>query len=53
MDDIDHCIVFCKRVAPNLFDITKGVAMVSGVDGCFSDEICMIVPAMKFVFVLE
>lgn len=51
--ETNHCIVFCKKVAPNVFDITKGMAMVSGVDGYFSDGICMVAPATKVVFVFE
>ena len=49
----NRCIVFCKKVSPNVFDISKGVAMVSGDKNFFNDGICMIAPATKVVFVFE
>ncbi|MBF0384338.1 MAG: hypothetical protein HQL27_00560 [Candidatus Omnitrophica bacterium] len=49
----NHCIVFCKKMAPNIFDIKKGAAVVGGAKDLFNDGICMIAPAMKVVFVFE
>ena len=49
----NHCVVFCKKVAPNVFDIKKGVAVVNGAKDLFNDGICMIAPATKVVFVFE
>lgn len=49
----NHCVVLCRKVAPNVFDISKGVAVVDGVRDVFNDGICMIAPATKVVFVFE
>jgi len=51
--DENRCIVFCKKVSPNVFDISKGVAVVGGAKTFFNDGICMIAPSTKVVFVLE
>ena len=49
----NRCIVFCKKISPNLYDISKGVAMVAEAKSFFNDGICMIAPATKVVFVFE
>ena len=49
----NHCVVFCKKVAPNVFDISKGVAVLAGAENLTNDGICMIAPAAKVVFVFE
>jgi len=49
----DHCVVFCKKVAPNVFDIRKGIAVVAGTKEYFNDGLCMIAPSAKVVFVIE
>jgi len=50
--EVDHCVVFCKKVGPN-FDINKGVAIVNGAKELFNDGICMIAPGTKVFFVFE
>lgn len=49
----NHCIVFCKKISPDVFSISKGVAVVNGDEMCFDDGICMIAPETKVVFVIE
>ena len=49
----DHCIVFCKKISPDVFSISKGVAVMNGNKGCFTDGICMVAPETKVVFVFE
>ncbi len=49
----NHCVVFCKKVSENVFNIRKGIAVVNGVKTCFNDGICMIAPDTKVVFVFE
>jgi len=51
--EVNHCVLFCKQVAPYVFDIRKGVAVVGGAQDLFNDGICMIAPATKVVFVFE
>ena len=48
-----ECIVFCKKVAPNIFDIKDGFAVVSGAENCFNDGVCMISHSTKVVFVFD
>ncbi len=50
---INHCILFCKKMSPNVFNISKGVAVVEGAETCSNDGICMIAPSTKVVFVFE
>lgn len=49
----NHCVVLCKKVAPNVFDIRKGVAVVGGAKNLFNDGICMVAHSTKVVFVFE
>jgi len=51
--ETNQCVVFCKKVAPNVFDIRKGVAVVDGANNLFHDGTCMIAPSTKVVFVFE
>ncbi|MBF0485083.1 MAG: hypothetical protein HQL16_01085 [Candidatus Omnitrophica bacterium] len=46
-----ECILFCKRVTPNIFDIKDGFAVISGAEDCFNDGVCMISDFTKVVFV--
>lgn len=46
-EEVNHRVVSCKRVTPNLFDRSKGVAVVKGVKNIFNDEVCMIVPSCQ------
>lgn len=48
-----ECILFCKRVAPNKFDIKDGFAIVDGVDKYFHDGVCMIAECTKVVFIFD
>ena len=48
-----ECIVFCKKVAPNIFDIQDGFAVVAGAENCFNDGVCMISNFTKVVFVFD
>ncbi|HOW35183.1 MAG TPA: hypothetical protein PL155_02030 [Candidatus Omnitrophota bacterium] len=47
------CIVFCKKVAPNVFDISKGVAMLKGEKDSFCEGVCTSVPSAKVIFVFK
>ncbi|HBG61732.1 MAG: hypothetical protein A2Y03_04730 [Omnitrophica WOR_2 bacterium GWF2_38_59] len=49
----NHCVVLCKKIAPNVFDIKKGIAIVENAGDYFNDGICMIAPTTKVVFVFE
>lgn len=51
--DANQCVVFCKKVAPNVFDVQRGIAVVGGARTCFNDGACMISPETKVVFVFE
>lgn len=48
-----ECVVFCKKVAPNVFNIRDGFAVVSGTEGCYDDGVCMISNSTKVVFVFD
>lgn len=48
-----ECILFCKRLTPNVFDIKDGFAVVNGVEDCRDDGICMIANFTKVVFVFD
>ena len=48
-----ECIVFCKRVTSNVFDISDGFAVVSGVENCADDGVCMVSNHTKVVFVFH
>ena len=48
-----ECIVFCKRVTSNIFDIQDGFAVVTGAENCVNDGVCMISNATKVVFVFD
>jgi hypothetical protein len=48
-----ECILFCRKVAPNRFDIKDGFAVVPDTAGCFNDGVCMISNFTKVVFVFE
>ncbi len=48
-----ECILFCKRITPNLFEIKDGFAVLAG-DGNYSnDGVCIISKATKVVFVFD
>jgi len=49
----NHCILFCKKVNENVFDIKKGIAVVNKDRVFFNDGICMITSPAKVVFVME
>ena len=49
-NETNCCVVICKRIAPNVFDIRKGVAVVNETKNLFNDEICMIQAATKVIF---
>ncbi|MFA5260907.1 MAG: hypothetical protein WC450_06740 [Candidatus Omnitrophota bacterium] len=51
--DANHCVALCKKAGPGLFDISKGLARIKGDKNFFKDEICMIIPAAKVIFVFE
>ena len=48
-----ECILFCKKVTPNVFSIKDGFAIVPGAKDCFNDGICMISNFTKVVFVFD
>jgi NAD-dependent dihydropyrimidine dehydrogenase PreA subunit len=48
-----ECIVFCKRVTSNIFDIKDGFAVVSGAENCANDGVCMVSNSTKVVFVFD
>ena len=48
-----ECIVFCKKVAPHIFDIKNGFAVVGGGENLYNDGVCMISNSTKVVFVFE
>ncbi|MBF0522182.1 MAG: hypothetical protein HQL24_03895 [Candidatus Omnitrophica bacterium] len=52
-DKGSRCILFCKKVGPNLFDIKKGIAVMAGPDHRFQDGVCIIEPSTKVVFLVE
>jgi hypothetical protein len=51
--ETNHCIVFCEKLAPNVFNIKKGVAVIEGSGTFFNDGVCMVAPETKIVFVFE
>lgn len=53
MKAANQCIVFCKKMAPNVFDIKKGLAVIRRMETGFNDGVCMIAPETKVVFVFE
>ncbi len=55
MDQADgsECILFCKRVTPNIFNIKNGFAIMTGTEECFNDGVCMISNFTKVVFVFD
>jgi NAD-dependent dihydropyrimidine dehydrogenase PreA subunit len=48
-----ECILFCKRVTSNIFDIKDGFAVVAGAENCINDGVCMISNSTKVVFVFD
>ena len=48
-----ECIVFCKRVTANIFDIKNGFAVVGGAENLYNDGVCMISDFTKVVFVFD
>jgi hypothetical protein len=50
---VSECILFCKKVAPNMFDIKGGYATVPDAENCFHDGVCMISDFTKVVFVFD
>ncbi len=50
---VSECIIFCERIAPNMFDIKGGVAMISDMESCFNDGVCAIPNVTKVVFVFD
>jgi hypothetical protein len=48
-----ECIVFCKKVTPNIFDIKDGFAVVAGAEDLYNDGVCMISDFTKVVFVFD
>ena len=48
-----ECIVFCKKVSHNIFDIKNGFAVVGGSEHLYNDGVCMISNVTKVVFVFE
>ena len=50
---VNQCIVFCKQISPDVFKISKGVAVMNGDKMCFDAGMCMVAPETKVVFVLE
>jgi hypothetical protein len=48
-----ECIVFCKRVTSNIFDISDGFAVVTGAEDCANDGVCMVSNSTKVVFVFD
>ena len=48
-----ECIVFCKKVAPNILNIKDGFAIVSGMEDLYNDGVCMISNFTKVVFVFD
>ena len=48
-----ECILFCKKVTPNIFNIKDGFAVVSGAEDAYNDGVCMISNFTKVVFVFE
>ena len=48
-----ECIVFCKKVTPNIFDIKDGFAIVAGSEELYNDGVCMISNFTKVVFVFD
>jgi NAD-dependent dihydropyrimidine dehydrogenase PreA subunit len=52
-DSSSECILFCKKVTPNIFNIKNGFAVIAGSEKCFSDGICMISNFTKIIFVFD
>ena len=48
-----ECILFCQRVAKNIFNIKDGFAIVPESEHCFNDGVCMISNFTKVVFVFD
>jgi hypothetical protein len=48
-----ECILFCKKVSENVFDIKDGCAFVAEAKECFNDGVCMISNFTKVVFVFD
>jgi hypothetical protein len=48
-----ECIVFCKKVAPNIFDIKEGFAVMAGTKDFYNDGVCMISHSTKVIFVFD
>lgn len=52
-EECSRCVVFCKKVAPYVFDISKGVAVLEGPENSFNDGIRMIALSAKVVFIFK
>jgi hypothetical protein len=48
-----ECVLFCKKVTPNIFDIKDGFAVVGGTENFYNDGVCMISNFTKVVFVFD
>ena len=48
-----ECILFCKRVTPNLFEIKDGFAVLAGEGNYSNDGVCIIASGTKVVFVFD
>lgn len=48
-----ECILFCKKVTPNLFEIKDGFAVLAGDGDHFNDGVCIIANTTKVVFVFD
>lgn len=50
---VSECILFCKKVTPNIFSIKDGFAMMYDADEYVDDGVCMISNLTKVVFVYD
>ncbi len=51
--DGSECVVFCKKVGPNSFDIKDGFAILRGDPNVYDDGVCMVSQSTKIFFVFE
>ena len=49
----NQCIVFCRKIAPNVFDIKQGLAVIRGTETNCGDGICIVAPETEVVLVFE
>lgn len=48
-----HCVVLCKKLGPNVFDLKEGIAVVARPDSCIGDGACMMACPTKAIFLMS